>query len=99
MESLSKQVNDYTESYAVKIDRLIKDVAVRFKSYSQLNHQVQFLQSNFNQLQSSHVEEKKTNEKSVQDYKKQLANYKSLESNLKSLGDNFTSLNEYVRQL
>ena len=38
MESLSKQVNDYTESYAVKIDRLIKDVAVRFKSYSQLNH-------------------------------------------------------------
>ena len=64
MESLTKIVDEFTLDFSTKVDRLVKDIGLRFKNFNLVNNQLQNLQTVINHLMN------KTESKVVQQRQK-----------------------------
>lgn len=53
MKILKTNVDKFNVDFANKIDRLVKDISIRFNKFSQFNVQLNHLQTNFDHLKSN----------------------------------------------
>ena len=60
MEKVMKTIDEHTTDFSNKIDRLVKDVAHRFKDYTKFNIQLKHLESTVEHFKNMKTDEKLT---------------------------------------